>query len=129
MERSIHPHYTHLFYDWLIRNEAEVMKKSMIASVRRDAGLGDPVQYTTKSNERINRITQQYCRIDGSYATWVQLSNKLYDLINDQHKEIEKAMYGMREYKFTESYQHLEIESAKWFKIWHLTKEETQSKK
>ena len=34
MERSIHPHHTPLFYDWLIRNEAEVMKKSMIASVR-----------------------------------------------------------------------------------------------
>ena len=118
IEKSIHPHHAPSFYDWIIRNEAEVMKKSMIASVRQDDGLGNPpAQYTTNKNESINRITQQYCRTDGSYATWVQLSDRLYDLIIDQHKEIEKAIYGMGEYKFKESYQHLEIESAKWFKM------------
>ena len=96
----IHIKHAPSFYDWLIRNEAEVMKKSMIASVRQEAGLGNPpAQYTTNKNESINRITQQYCRTDGSYATWIQLSNRLYDLIIDRHKEIEKAIYGMGEYK------------------------------
>ena len=41
----------------------------------------------------------------------------MHDLIIDQHKETEKAIYGMGEYKFIESYQHLEIESAKGFKM------------
>ena len=96
------------------------MKKSMIASVRQDAGLGDPsTHYTTNRNESINRVAQQYCNTDCTYSTWVQLSNKLYDLIINQQKEVEKAIYRMGEYKFKESYQHLEIESARWFKMTH----------
>ena len=118
MEKSIHPQHAPSFYEWLVRNEVEVMKKSMIASVRQDAGLGDPpAQYTTNRNESINRVAQQYCRTDCIYSTWVQLSDKLYDLVINQHKEVEKAIYGMGEYKFKESYRHLEIESARWFKM------------
>ena len=47
----------------------------------------------------------------------MQLSNKLYDLIINQQKEVEKAIYGMGEYKFKDAYRHLEIESARWFKM------------
>ena len=51
MERSIHPHRAPCFHDWLVRNEIEVMKSSMIASVRQDTGLGcPPAQYTTNKN-------------------------------------------------------------------------------
>ena len=102
MEMSVHPLRSPYFYDWLVRNEVEVMKTSMIASVRQDAGLGyPPTQYTTNRNESINRVVQQHC-------------NKLYDLIINQQKEVEMAIY---EYKFKDAYWHLEIESAWWFKM------------
>ena len=94
------------------------MKTSMIASVRQDAELGyPPTQYTTNRNKSINRVVQQYCNTDCTYSTWIQLSNKLYDLIINQQKEVEKAIYGMGEYKFKDAYWHLEIESAWWFKM------------
>ena len=101
---SVHPHRSAYFYDWLVRNEVEVMKTSMIASVRQDAGLGyPPTQYTTNRNESINRVVQQYCNTDCTYSMWIQLSNKLYDLIINQQKEVEKAIYGMGEYKFKDA--------------------------
>ena len=118
MEMSVHPHRSPYFYDWLVRNEVEVMKTSMIASVRQDAGLGyPPTQYPTNRNKSINRVVQQYCNTDCTYSTWIQLSNKLYDLIINQQKEVEKAINGMGEYKFKDPYRHLEIESAWWFKM------------
>ena len=48
LEYSINPHKDPQFYHWLLKNEAEDMKSSMIASVRESAGLGSPpVAYTT----------------------------------------------------------------------------------
>ena len=48
LEYSVHPHRDPQFYQWLLKNEVEDMKASMIASVRESAGLGSPpVAYTT----------------------------------------------------------------------------------
>ena len=118
IERSVHLHCDPCFYNWLVRNEVEVMKSSMIASVRQNAGLGcPPSQYNTNRNESMNRVVQQYCNADGIHSTWAQLSDKLYSLVVSQQKEVEKAIYGMGEYKFKENYGHLTVESAQWFKM------------
>ena len=33
IERTIHPQHAPSFFDWLVRNEVKVMKRSMIASI------------------------------------------------------------------------------------------------
>ena len=42
LEFSSHPERDPKFYSWLLRYEADVMKSSLIASVRESAGLGSP---------------------------------------------------------------------------------------
>ena len=39
----------------------------------------------------------------------------MFNLINSQIKEIEKAVIGMGEYRFKLSYRCLELSSSKWF--------------
>ena len=59
------------------KNEADIMKTSMIAGVRRDAELScPPVQYITNRNESMNRIAQEYANY--SHSIWVQLTNDMY---------------------------------------------------
>lgn len=61
LELSIHPGCDPCFHNWVLRNEASVMKTSMISSVRQRAGLGcPPAKYTTNRNESMNRVAKDY---------------------------------------------------------------------
>ena len=114
LEYSVHPHKDPQFYQWLLKNEVEDMKASMIASVHESAGLGSPtVAYTTNQNERMNNVAKAYT--DYLQSNWVQLADNMFDLINNQSKEVEKAVFGMGEYRFKPAYKFLEVESSKWF--------------
>ena len=116
IEQSLYPNKDPCFYNWLVKNEADVMKTSMIAGVRQDAGMGcPPVQYTTNRNESMNRIAQEYANY--SRSTWVQLANNMYELIMNEQKEVDKAIYGMGEYRFRPNYKHLKFESSQWFRM------------
>ena len=85
------------------------MKESMIASVRKSAGLGSPPKKYINRNEWMNNITKSHT--DYHKSNWVQLTDNMYTLITDQFKEIEKAMIDMGEYQFKLAYKSLEISS------------------
>ena len=112
---SVHPNNPPEFHNWLLRNEAHIMKESMISSVCEAAGLGCPpttYMYTTNRNVSMNKVAKSHA--DHQRATWVQLKN-MFDLVNDQLQEIEKAVHGTGEYRFKSQYKHLELDSSKWF--------------
>lgn len=52
-----------------------------------------------------------------SQSNWVQLADNMFDLVNRQCKEEEKAMFGIGEYRFKPAYKSIEVESSKWFMI------------
>ena len=111
LEYSVHPHRDPQFYQWLLNND---MKVSMIASVRKSAGLGSPpVAYTTNRNKSMNNVAKAYT--DYRQSNWVQLTDNMFDLVNIQAKEVEKAVFAMGEYRFKPAYKSLEVESSKWF--------------
>ena len=74
-------------------------------------------------NESLNKVAKAQANF--SRMSWVQLH---VPAVSDQHKEVERAMYKMGEYQLRESYHHLEVNSARWFKMtpeqrtWHLQK-------
>lgn len=114
LELSVHPNNPPEFHNWLLKNEAHIMKESMISPVREAAGLGcPPSTYTTNRNESMNKVAKSHA--DHQQSTWVQLTNNMFDLVNDQLQEIEKAVHGMGEYRFKSQHQHLEVDSTKWF--------------
>ena len=104
-EYYVHPERDPKIYTWLFRNEADVMKSSMIASVRESAGLGSPpTTYTTNRyrNESMSNLAKSYA--DYHQSSWVQLSNNMFKLVIDQSQEIEKAVIGMGEFRFKPAY-------------------------
>ena len=92
------------------------MKSSMIASVRESDGFGSPpTTYTTNRNESMNNLAKSYA--DYHQSSWVQLSNNMFKLVIDQSQEVEKAVIGMGEYCFKPAYQHLTVDTARWFQM------------
>ena len=61
----------------------------------------------------MNKVAKSH--VDHQRSTWVQVTNNMFDLVNDQLQEIEKAVHGMGEYRFKSQYKHLELDSSKWF--------------
>ena len=58
-ERSIYPQQEPRFYQWFVRNEADVIKTYTLSSVRIKAGLGSPpMPYTTNHNESMNKVVK-----------------------------------------------------------------------
>ena len=111
---SIYPQQEPHFYEWFVRNEVDVIKTSMLSSVRVKAGLGSPpMPYTTNRSESMNKVVK--ASADYQKLSWVQLADKMFSLINSQIKEIEKAVIGMGEYRFKPSYRCLELSSSKCF--------------
>ena len=88
----------------------------MISSARESTGLGcPPAKYTTNRNESLNKVAK--AQANYSRLSWVQLNDTMYQLISDQHKEVERAVYKMGEYQLRGSYSHLEVDSGRWFKM------------
>ena len=86
----------------------------MLSSVRMKAGLGSPpMPYTANRNESMNKVVK--VSTDYQKLSWVQLIDKMFNLINSQIKEIEKPVIGMGEYRFKPSYRCLELSRGKWF--------------
>ena len=112
LEYSGNPHQEPQFYCWLLKNEADDMKVSMIASVRESAGLGSPpVTYTTNRNESMNNVAK--ANADYRQSDWVQLVSNMYDLVENQSMEVEKAVYGKGQYVFKPAYKSLQIDTSK----------------
>lgn len=54
---------------------------------------------------------------DHKKSNWLELNQMMYELVQDQVKEVRKAIYKMSEYHFKSNYSHLEVERTQWFKM------------
>ena len=76
----------------------------MLASEHMKVSLGSPpIPYTTNCNESMNKVVKASANYQK--LNWIQLADELFNLINNRLKEIEKAVIGMGEYRFTNSYK------------------------
>ena len=115
-EAAFHPNHEPQVYNWILKNEAEVMRHSMLAPVRELAGLGSPpVSFTTNRNESMNSVVKAFA--NHRQSSWVQLADNMFHLVRNQKEEIGKAVLQMGEYQFKPSYKSLEVPSSKWFSM------------
>ena len=77
--------------------------------------LGLVVLLRSIPQTEMNKVVKAQANL--SHMSWVQLNDNMYQLISDQHKKVERAVYKMGEYQLRESYCHLEVDSACWFKM------------
>ena len=104
------------FYDWFCKNESSIFHDLLIACVRSCAGLGQPpTKYTTNNNESINKMVKEHVRF--RKQEWPQFHGKLHSLVEQEHIEFEKAIFGLGEYSLVAEFKHLEVPQCTWIRM------------
>ncbi|XP_028403982.1 uncharacterized protein LOC114526581 [Dendronephthya gigantea] len=94
---------------------ATVMKENVIARVRQSAGLGSPPEfYTQNASECVNSVVK---RNAGGKKEWSHFCLSLEDTAKSQQEELQKAVYGMGEYRLSKDFQHLAKKLNQWVEM------------
>ena len=104
------------FYDWFCRYKVDAVISGMLKPVREEAGLGvPPSRFTTNASESINAMLKR--KVEYKRNELPTFMNHLKQLVDEQEREIERAVVGRGKYEFLGEYKHLEIKEAVWFKM------------
>ena len=104
------------FYDWFVRNKSTTIMQTMIKPVREEAGLGSPPEsFTTNASETVNSIIKSHVAYKKSQL--VELTEKIRDAIDEQEREMDRAVIGRGKYRFKEEYKHFQVPEMEWFKM------------
>lgn len=102
------------FYDWFCKYKVDSIVSGMLRPVREDAGLGvPPSAFTTNASESINAVLKR--KVDYKKSDLTVFVDFLKQVIDDQQREVERAVLGRGKYEFTEEYKYLQIPEANWF--------------
>ena len=111
------------FYNWFVQNKATVIKSTMLKSVRTEAGLGSPPQiFTTNASETTNSIIKSH--VSHKSCRLMEFVTHLKDVVDEQEREVERAVLRRGKFRFKETYLHLEVDENQWFSM---SKEQRQA--
>ena len=110
------------FLEWFKENKRAKFLKSVVASVRERAGLGNPpAQFTTNRCERSNGLIQDFLRRENSTRAGKcdehTFAVALEKLVKMQQREAELAIIGKGEYRLREKFDHLFVPANDWNKM------------
>lgn len=102
------------FYSWFLQNKVNTIKSTMLRSIRCEAGLGSPpLAFTTNASETTNSIIKAHVSYKPSQL--MEFVNHLKEVVDEQEREVERAVIKRGKYRFRKEYSHLEISEARWF--------------
>ena len=104
-----------LFCAWFRTNKEEVIiRATMLLPVRKEAGLGSPPEpFYTNSSECINNVLK--VKVDYKRTELTLFVDKLRQLVQDQQREVEKAIIGCGKYCLQSQYSNLGVHQGQWF--------------
>ena len=103
-----------LFCSWFRTNKEEVIRDTMLLPVREEAGLGSPPEaFYTNSSECINNVLK--VKVDYKRTELTLFVDKLHQLVQDQQREVEKAIVGCGKYYLQSQYSELRVDQSKWY--------------
>lgn len=104
------------FCSWFRVNKEDVIRDTMLLPVREEAGLGSPPEpFYTNSSECINNVLK--VKVNYKRTELTVFVDKLHQLVQDQQREVEKALVGCGKYYLQSQYSELEIEQSKWYSM------------
>lgn len=110
-------------HQWFVQYKAATMRSTMIKNVREEAGLGVPPDpFSTNASETVNSIIKAHTLYKSSQL--MELVGKLKEVIDEQEREVERAVIGRGKYEFKEEYSNLKVSEVKWFRM---SKEEREA--
>ena len=102
------------FYDWFCEHKSAIVQETMLKQVREDAGLGCPPDaFTTNASETANFVLKN--KVDYKRSQLSVFVEKLKQVIDDQEREVEKAVIQRGKYRFQAA--SLEVPEARWYKM------------
>ena len=79
------------FLEWFSEHKSSVIEETMLKQIREDAGLGCPPDpFTTNASETANFVLKN--KVDYKHNQLLEFVDKLKQVVDDQEKEIEKAV-------------------------------------
>ena len=104
----------HSFCRWLKCYKSDTIKQTMLRSKRRQAGLGDPpVVFTTNASESINALLKN--QVQHKKSDVPLFLDKLKAAIDEQQRELERAIVDKGKYKFKKDFENLVKGENEWF--------------
>ena len=104
------------FYSWFIQNKANMMKNTMLKSVQIEAGLGSPPQsFTTNASETSNSVIKAH--VSYKHSQLMEFVNHLKDVVDEQEREVERAVIKRGKHRFKEIHSYLEVKESQWFSM------------
>lgn len=87
------------FHSWLVEYKADVIIKCVLPEIRRLAGWTSDKKFTTNSSESLNHVIKQ--EVEWKESKLPVLVNHLQAIVTQQGNELESAVIGRGEWKFT----------------------------
>jgi len=87
-----------LFYDWFLKWKSEDFRNCTLRNLREDVGLGSPPKaFYTNNSDAINAFIKEFTGY--KKHQWSLFNDKMKEAIQQQQREVEKAVIGYGEYK------------------------------
>lgn len=102
------------FISWFQTHKAPVIRNSMIRAVREECRLGSPpAQFTTNASETANFMLKH--KVNYKRNELPEFLQKFKELVQEQEREVEKAVIGRGKYELRNQYRSWYVPEAKWF--------------
>ena len=104
-----------VFFDWFVQHKVEMITSGMLQPTREDAGLGFPqASFTTNACESLNAMLKR--EVNYKKNELPAFVDHFKSLIDEQERELERAVIGRGRYRFRREFQHLQVEEV-WFRM------------
>ena len=105
-----------VFYEWFVTEKTDVVVNCMLPEIRKKAGLGEnPDPFYTNMSESMNSTLKS--RTDYKEHELHPFVDKIFEFVESQENLIRKAVICNDRWRFCQEFQHLEIDSDKWFTL------------
>ena len=102
-----------VFHTWFQQHCAEVVKKTMLKSVRQSAGLGlPPSPYYTNAVESMNSLLK--LRTNHKKQDLTMFITKMKELIESQFIDVDRAIAGVGDYEVASEYPNFQFDPSRW---------------
>lgn len=99
-----------------MKNKVDVIRHSMLCSVREEAGLGSPPDpFFTNASECVNSMLKN--KVQYKRSELPRFIEKLKELCDEQDREVERAVISRGKYRFRSQYCNMEVPETKWFQM------------
>ena len=104
------------FHTWFSKFKAEDFRQCTLRSLREEVGLGCPPKpFFTNDSESINALLKH--SLGYKKHQWGVFNNKVKNLVEQQKREVERAVIGYGVYQLKPQYSFLAVPEDKWFRM------------